>query len=146
MRQQLAGITDAQLAVLVKAAWQVRENAYIFGNTKVGAAVMSKDGGVFVGCNIEHKFRSHDVHAEVNAITSMVAAGQTDLVAVFIVAERYRFTPCGACMDWIYQFGGDSCIVSYQSEKGGEIRTFSARDLMPYYPIGNGNDNSEAKN
>jgi cytidine deaminase len=145
MKEQVAGITEAQLDRLVKAAWEIRENAYIFGTTKVGAAVMSRGGGVFTGCNIEHKFRSHDVHAEVNAITSMVAAGQTDLMAVVIVAERHRFTPCGACMDWIYQFGGDSCIVSYQSEKGGEIRTLSARDLMPYYPIGDGNDHSEAE-
>jgi cytidine deaminase len=143
MRQQLAGITEAQLARLVTAAWEVRENAYIFGNTKVGAASMSRGGGVFVGCNIEHKFRSHDVHAEVNAITSMVAAGQTDLVAVVVVAERHRFTPCGACMDWIYQFGGDSCIVAYQSEKGGELRAFRAQELMPYYPIGERADSDQ---
>jgi len=65
----------------------------------------------------------------------MVAAGHTDLKAIVIAAERERFTPCGSCMDWIYQFGGHSCVVGYQSKKGGEIITLSAQELMPYYPM-----------
>ena len=116
------------------AAWNVREHAYIYGPTKVGAAVMTTDGSIFVGCNVEHRFRSHDIHAEVNAISSMVAGGHTDLVAVVIVAERERFTPCGACMDWIIQFGGPSCSVGFQSSLDAEITMYEAHDLMPYYP------------
>jgi cytidine deaminase len=89
---------------------------------------------MFIGCNVEHRFRSHDVHAEVNAITSMITSGRTGLVAVVIAAERERFTPCGSCMDWIYQFGGPTCRVGYQSNPGGEITVLSAEELMPYYP------------
>jgi cytidine deaminase len=48
---------------------------------------------IFSGCNVEHQFRCHDVHAEINAITTMVSAGGTDPVALLIVAERDRFTP-----------------------------------------------------
>ncbi len=98
-------ITPTQLKEMSDAAWEVRRHAYVYGPTQVGAAVMTTDGSLFVGCNAEHRFRSHDIHAEVNAIGSMVAAGHTDLIAVVVVAERERFTPCGACMDWIYQFG-----------------------------------------
>lgn len=127
--------TKAQLMNLASLAWESRKHAYILGDTKVGAALMTSGGRTFAGCNVEHQFRSHDVHAEVNAITSMVAAGHTDLVAVVVVAERERFTPCGACMDWIYQFGGPSCLVGYQAIEGGEIRAYKAEELMPYYPI-----------
>jgi cytidine deaminase len=127
-------VVDQKIQELAEAAWHIREMAYVFGKTKVGAAVLSADGGVFVGCNVEHRFRSHDVHAEVNAITNMVAAGKTELISVIVVAERERFTPCGGCMDWIYQFGGPDCLVGYQSEKDGEIKIFKASDLMPYYP------------
>jgi cytidine deaminase len=128
-------ITDSQMKKLVEAAWRVREKAYILGATKVGAAVLSSDGNIFTGCNVEHRFRSHDVHAEVNAITTMVASGRTELVAVIIAAERDRFTPCGSCMDWIYQFGSHSCLVGYQSKEGGEIKLLRADELMPYYPM-----------
>lgn len=131
----MANITNEQLNILASEAWKCRQRAYILDNTKVGAAVMTSDGSIFVGCNVEHRFRSHDVHAEVNVITSMVAAGHTDLVAVVVVAKRERFTPCGACMDWIFQFGGPACLVGYQSEQGEEIKVYKAEELMPYYPI-----------
>jgi cytidine deaminase len=119
---------------MAKAAWEVRSHAYILGNTRVGAAALSSDGAIFAGCNIEHRFRCHDVHAEVNAISSMVAAGRIELAAVVIVAERVRFTPCGSCMDWIFQFGGPACLVGFQPSPDAEILTFRTEELMPYYP------------
>src|SRR6476659_8634265 len=131
MDLELHSLTEAQLSSLVGAAWRVRENAFVFGQTKVGAAVLTSDGPIVVGCNVEQRYRSHDVHAEVNAITSMVAGGYTQLVAIIVGAERERFTPCGSCMDWIYQFGGPSCLVGYQSRPDSEVTIFKAHDLMP---------------
>src|SRR5687768_7490217 len=96
---------DIDWAQLSKRAWAVRENARVHGNTRVGAATLSSEGGIFVGCNVEHQFRSHDVHAEVNALTSMIAAGHSNAVAILIAAERDRFTPCGGCLDWIFELG-----------------------------------------
>lgn len=134
MSKRVFNLTESQLKELARAAWECQERAYAFSGTKVGAAVMSSDGSIFVGCNVEHQFRSHDVHAEVNAITSMVAKGRTELIAIIIVAERELFTPCGACMDWIFQFGSSSCLVAYQSKKEGKIHKFRAKNLMPHYP------------
>lgn len=134
MKQKMINVTESRLKELAQEAWECRERSYTFSGTKVGAAAMSSDGNIFVGCNVEHKFRSHDVHAEVNAITSMVATGRTKLSAIMIVAEQELFTPCGACMDWIFQFGGPSCLVTYQSKKEGKIRKFQAMNLMPHYP------------
>lgn len=125
---------DSVLAALARAAWKTRENAYIFGKTRVGCAVLSDDGRTFVGCNVEHKFRCHDVHAEVNAITSMVSGGGLRLGAIVIVAERERFTPCGACLDWIFQFAAEGCVVAFQGNPEGPIVSWSPTELMPYYP------------
>ena len=119
---------------LADAAWASREAAFVYGPTKVGCAALASDGSISHGCNVEHRFRSHDVHAEVNAISSMVAAGQRELVAILIVAVRDRFTPCGACLDWIFQFGGPNCQVGYQRERGGHITIHFAWELMPFYP------------
>jgi cytidine deaminase len=127
-------VTPEVLARLGDAAWKVREHAFVMGPTKVGCAVLADTGSVHVGANVEHRFRSHDVHAEVNALTNMAASGERKVVALVIAAERERFTPCGACLDWIFQFGGAECVVGFQSERGGEIATFLSGDLMPYYP------------
>jgi cytidine deaminase len=126
-------VTD-DLAALASRAWAARDNAHTFGGTKVGCAVLSSTGEIFDGCNVEHRFRSHDVHAEVNALTSMVSHGVYAVSMIVIVAERDRFTPCGACMDWIFQFGGDNAVVAFQGTPGGRFDTFTAAELMPYYP------------
>ena len=118
---------------LASTAWKYRENARILGETKVGSAVLS-NGKIFGGCNIEHKFRSHDIHAEISAISAMISAGNTKLDAIVIVAERNKFTPCGGCLDWIFEFGGAKCLVGYQTTKDGEITIFEAKELMPHYP------------
>lgn len=117
-----------------RVAWSCRNNAHVVGETSVGAAAISIEGEVFAGCNVEHRYRCHDVHAEVNAITTMVATGRTRLVGIVVVAERKRFTPCGGCLDWIFQFGGPECQVAYQNAPAGELVIHTARDLMPHYP------------
>ena len=118
---------------LASIAWDFRKNSRILGKTKVGSAVLSK-GEIFGGCNIEHKFRSHDIHAEISAISAMVSSGHKKLDAILIVAERTKFTPCGGCLDWIFEFGGPKCLVGYQTKQNGKITIFSAEELMPHYP------------
>lgn len=119
---------------LSKAAWITRKNAHILGKTKVGSAVLSLSGKIYTGCNIEQIYRSHDIHAEVNAISNMVAAGEKNFSKILIVAERDFFTPCGSCMDWIMQFAEQEALVGFQKELSGEIHTFTTKELMPYYP------------
>jgi cytidine deaminase len=119
---------------LAELAWRAREAAFVFDQVKVGCAVLSAAGRLFSGCNVEHRFRSHDVHAEVNAITSMVTAGERGIAAILVVAEKELYTPCGACMDWVLQFGGPACRVGYQSRRGGDVSSWSAGELMPFYP------------
>ncbi|ART68174.1 hypothetical protein BTO20_05855 [Mycobacterium dioxanotrophicus] len=122
------------ITVLSDAAWGARENAHLHGKTAVGAAALSAQGNMYSGCNVEHRFRAHDVHAEVNALTSMTAAGDGPAVAIVIAAARERFTPCGSCLDWIFELGGPDCLVSFQGQPGGPVETLRADELMPHYP------------
>jgi cytidine deaminase len=119
---------------LAQSAWEVRDSAHTHGPTRVGAAVLASDGRIFVGCNVEHRFRSHDVHAEVNALSTMVAAGADQAVAVMIAAERDHFTPCGSCLDWIFELGGSGCLVGFQGLPGEQFQILRSEDLMPHYP------------
>ena len=114
-------------------AWDVRDRAYILGMTAVGCALMTTSGRIVVGCNVEHRFRSHDVHAEVNAISTLIAGGDKEIRYVLVVADRQRFTPCGACMDWIMQFATETCLVAFQPATG-EPTIYSTDELMPFYP------------
>lgn len=120
--------------MLGERAWAARERAHIHGRTRVGAAVLSAQKTIFTGCNVEHKFRSHDVHAEVNALTTMVGAGEGPAVAIVIVAERERFTPCGSCLDWIFELGGPETLVAFQNAPGTEMQPLRADKLMPHFP------------
>ena len=128
---EIGGETWQQMA---KAAWQARDRARVHGKTRVGAAVLTGEDHVFAGCNVEHAFRSHDVHAEVNALGSMVTAGYGPAISILVVAERERFTPCGSCLDWIFELGGPACIVGFQQTKNGTIEMLRADELMPHYP------------
>ena len=128
------GITVEDWEAMSQEAWSCQENAIVLGKTQVGASVFSSDGKIFSGCNIEHKFRSHDIHAEVSAISSLVSSGYDKLVAILVVAHREHFTPCGGCMDWVFEMGGPDCLVGFQNKKGGNIKKYQARDLMPHYP------------
>jgi cytidine deaminase len=122
------------LAALAVLAWDVRSRSRILGTTAVGCAVLGGGGGTWVGCNVEHRFRSHDIHAETNAISSMIAGGEQLLVALVVVADRDRFTPCGACLDWVWEFGGPDCLVGVQNAKDGQLESLRADELMPHYP------------
>lgn len=122
------------LLKLARHAWKARNQAYILGETKVGCALLDENNKVHIGCNVEHKFRSHDVHAEVNAITNMIVGGGKAITAIIVVAEREKFTPCGACMDWIMQFGISETIVGFQNTPVANIEAYSTTELMPHYP------------
>jgi cytidine deaminase len=74
------------------------------------------------------------VHAEVNALRTMVANGGGQAVAVLVAAERDRFTPCGGCLDWIFELGEPGTLVAFQGVRGGEIVALRADELMPHYP------------
>lgn len=123
-----------QLTTLARVAWEYRERALVLGRTSVGAAALADDGTIYGGCNLQHRFRSHDVHAEVAALTAMVVAGRQRLVGILVVAEFPGLTPCGHCLDWILQMGGDDCIVGWQHSKSATLEYQLAKDMMPFHP------------
>lgn len=127
-------IDASDIKRMASEAWTVRGRARLLGRTAVGAAVLSSDGEVWVGCNIEHQFRSHDIHAETNAIGAMIAGGSISISAILVVAERERFTPCGACMDWIFEFADGRCEVLFQSAPDAPMVRYLLGELMPFYP------------
>ena len=124
---ELAPVTIGRL---VEAARRVRANAYApYSRYLVGAAVLSADGRVFAGCNVENSSYPLSVCAERNAVAAAVAAGARP-VAVAVVTEEPTAAPCGACRQVLFEFAGDMPVI-LAAPKGDPERVLSLARLLP---------------
>jgi len=91
---------------LFQDALAVRENAHApYSKFKVGAAIRSANGMVFVGCNVENSAYPEGTCAEAGAIAAMIAAGENKIEEVCVVAESpVPIAPCGGCRQKIAEF------------------------------------------
>jgi len=109
--------TDA----LIAAARSVREKAYApYSHFAVGAALQTRSGRIFCGCNVENLSFGLTVCAERAAVFAAVAAGERDFEAIAVVADSVQpVTPCGACRQVLAEFSNDLriCSVNLQGER-----------------------------
>ncbi|MES2921126.1 MAG: cytidine deaminase [Verrucomicrobiota bacterium] len=114
---------------LVKAAWQAREAAYApYSNFWVGAALLGKDGRIFLGCNVENISYGLTNCAERVAIGAAVAAGVREFLAVAVVADTgVPISPCGACRQVLAEFGVPRVMLANRSDR----LEFSLEELLP---------------
>ena len=117
---------------LSKAARIVRENAYVpYSNFKVGAAIRAASGTVFSGCNVENVAYPEGTCAEAGAIAAMVAAGETRLQEVYVIADSPDpVSPCGGCRQKLVEFGDPDVLVTMATTSGAET-TMTLADLLP---------------
>lgn len=116
---------------LTEAAKKVRERAFApYSKFKVGAAVITKDGKIFTGCNIESASYSPTVCAERVAIWKAVSEGETELEQIVVVADTENLTPpCGVCRQIIWEFCGDIPVT--MANLKGDSETISMKELLP---------------
>ena len=119
---------------LIKHAVDAQNNAQAkYSKFYVGCAILSNDGKVFLGCNIESAAYPSTMCAERVAIYSAIAQGVTNFKAIAIVS-RLSAKPCGPCRQIIHKYLGDIPIyVSNGQDK--DYETHSIKDLLPY-PFG----------
>jgi cytidine deaminase len=117
---------------LLRAARKVAKNAYApFSKFRVGAAILTTKGEVFVGCNVENSSYGMTNCAERTAIFSAVAKSGPglEIQAVAVVNDQgTACSPCGACRQVIYEFG-PRAVIFYQGEKGPKQSVIT--DLLP---------------
>jgi homotetrameric cytidine deaminase len=111
-----AGYADLLLdgpQALLRAASAAMENAYApYSQFKVGAAVRGAGGAIYAGANVENVAYPQGQCAEASALGALVAAGETAITAVAVVAERREVCPpCGGCRQRLSEFGDPSTPV-----------------------------------
>ena len=116
---------------LIEAAKKVRERAYApYSNFRVGAAVRTKGGRIYTGCNVESASYGLTVCAERVAIWKAVSEGETEFERIAVVADTQELTPpCGVCRQILWEFCGD-VPVSF-ANLNGETETVQMRELLP---------------
>ena len=117
---------------LMDQARAVRENAYVpYSHFKVGAAIRAASGTVYVGCNVENVAYPEGTCAEAGAIAAMVAAGQTEIAEVYVIADSPDpVPPCGGCRQKLAEFAQGSVKVT-MATLGGQEKTVTVADLLP---------------
>ena len=119
---------------LVSLALSARENSYSpYSGFKVGASLLTKNGKVYKGCNIENGAFSPTNCAERTAVFTAVADGEKEFGAIAVVGgadEIKNFCPpCGVCRQVLSEF----CKEDFEIHlfNGEEIKTFTLGELLP---------------
>ena len=124
-----AAVTDAEL---LAAAHGTVDEAYVpYSGYPVGAALLTAEGHLFTGCNVEVANYSNTVHAEETAVSRAVAAGHRafDRIAVSS-ADRDGVLPCGMCRQTLAEFCDDEFAVVCDAADGGNV-VYRLGDLLP---------------
>lgn len=120
-------------ADLLRRARAARERAYApYSGFRVGCALVTSDGRVYEGANVENAAYPLSACAEQTTIRAMAAAGErAPIVAVAVVGDgEDPCTPCGGCRQVIFEFGPDATI--YASGDGGRPLVSHITELLPH--------------
>ena len=117
---------------LIKAAMEAKEHAYApYSNVRVGAALLTKDGKIYQGCNIENAGYTPTNCAERTAFFKAVYEGERNFEAIAVNgdADDYLY-PCGVCRQVMAEFCAPDFKV-FVSKKNGEYLEFTLAEILP---------------
>lgn len=116
---------------LVQKAREAQETAYApYSHFQVGAALLTKDGRIYSGANIENSSYGLTVCAERVAVFKAVHDGVRDFQSIAITASGAGYPyPCGACLQVLAEFAPDIHILVADGKN--QIRKYTLKDLLP---------------
>lgn len=131
------GTTDEK--ELIELAYKGREQAYTpYSGFRVGAALLTESGKVYLGCNIENASYSPTNCAERTAFFKAVSEGERKFKAIAIVGgpgkERTgaMCAPCGVCRQVMMEFCDPGTFRVILEDGGDRVRTFLLEELLPF--------------
>ena len=117
--------------MLYDEALKARENAYApFSGFQVGAALLTEDGQVYTGVNIENSSYGATICAERTAFVKAISEGHRKFKALAVNAGyEQEALPCGICRQFMYEFSPELEIITGTDEEHLNIRTLE--ELLP---------------
>lgn len=116
---------------LVLLAKEAMEKAYApYSKFKVGAALLAKDGSVFLGCNVENASYGATICAERTAVTKAISEGVKEFEKIAIVASSGDYAaPCGICRQVLYEFLPEGEVILDSVSEG--MKVMKLKELLP---------------
>lgn len=116
---------------LIEEAEKARKKAYTpYSKFKVGAAILTSEGRIFSGCNIENASFGLTICAERVAVFKAISEGFKKFEAIAIIADTLRpCYSCGACRQVLLEFGEDITLV--MANLKGDIKINKIKELLP---------------
>ena len=116
---------------LVDAARAARDHAIAtYSHFKVGAALQTRQGAIYTGCNVENASYGLTMCAERVALFKALSEGERDFTAVVVVADTTAPTPpCGPCRQLLWEFCGDIPVILATPSR--VVATHQMRELLP---------------
>ena len=126
--KNLSGVSDK---FLIECAKKVMKNSYSkYSKFKVGAALLTEDGRVFDGCNIENASFGATICAERTAVVKAISEGAKKINRIAIVSDTKKTTPpCGICLQFLKEFMDENCVIIL--EDGDEIYRYTFSEMYP---------------
>jgi cytidine deaminase len=123
-------VTNERREKLIQRAAEAYQKAYApYSNYAVGAAVLTDDGEIFDGVNIENAVYPLTICAERVAIFKAVSAEKKSFKAIAVVTKNGG-TPCGSCRQVMAEFGLET-VVFIADTTGRLIHTYTVSELLP---------------
>ena len=116
---------------LYEKAKEARKNAYApYSGFKVGAALLTKDGRVFTGVNIENSSYGGTICAERIAFGKAISEGAGEFEAIAVSAGDDQALPCGICRQFMAEFSKEIRIITQTSD--GSLEAMTLDQLLPH--------------
>lgn len=117
---------------MIDLAKEARQWAHApYSNFSVGAALLTSDGRVFTGCNVENSTYGLSMCAERVAIFKAISEGATEIARVVVVTDHENIAPpCGCCRQMIWEFSSGNTEVVL-ANLSGDVRSYQITELLP---------------
>ncbi len=118
---------------LLAAAREAMSHAYApYSGHCVGAALRTRSGRIYTGCNVENAAYPQGWCAETSALAAMVNGGECEVAEVLVMADGEGIcTPCGGCRQKLSEFA-DPAIVVHAAGPEGVRASFTLAELLPH--------------
>ena len=120
---------------LYRTAEKARENAYApFSGFRVGAALLTEEGRVYTGLNVENSSYGATICAERTAFVKAISEGERRFAAIAISAGDQPSLPCGICRQFMFEFAPGIRVITgpvREGEPEGGLKVQSLEQLLP---------------